>query len=121
MIKTILSWLPFGSVPEISVSDLNKKHQASEVQIVDVRTHAEWKLSRIPGAINLPISRFTQANIRALKLDKEKEIVLICLSAHRSIPAVRQIKKLGFNHAVQLQGGMKSWWKAGNATENKSS
>ena len=96
MIRNIISWLPFGSVPEISASDLNKKMQTSNLQIVDVRTSAEWKLSHISGSINLPLNNLTQANIQALKLDKKREVVLICLSAHRSIPAVRQLKKQGF-------------------------
>ena len=118
MIKNILSWIPFGSVPEVTANELHNKMQNTDVQIVDVRTSAEWKLSRICGSINLPITHFTQNNIQTLKLDKDKEVVLICLSAHRSIPAVRQLKKQGFNQAVQLQGGMKNWWQAGNPTEN---
>ena len=118
MIQNILSWLPFGSVPEITANDLNKKMQEAEVQVVDVRSSAEWKSSHISGSINLPIHRFTQDNIQALKLNREKEIVLICLSAHRSIPAVRRLKKLGFNQAMQLQGGMQKWWGAGNPTES---
>ena len=105
-------------MPEITASELNKKMQESEVQVVDVRTRAEWRLSRISGAINLPINRFSQENIQSLGLDKEKDVVLVCLSAHRSIPAVRQLKGLGFEQAKQLQGGMKQWWKSGNPTES---
>jgi len=42
--------------------------------------------------------------------DKEKPVVAICLTAHRSIPAVRVLKEMGFKDAKQLQGGMTQWW-----------
>jgi rhodanese-related sulfurtransferase len=35
-------------------------------------------------------------------------VVAICLTAHRSIPAVRLLRENGFE-ARQLQGGMLAW------------
>lgn len=106
-------WVPFGKVPEISAERLEamRADPAVRPQILDVRTGAEWRLSRIPGAINVPITEFG-ARLAALQLDKSRPIITICLSAHRSIPAVRALRKAGFRNAVQLQGGMRSWWRA---------
>ncbi|WP_425463055.1 rhodanese-like domain-containing protein [Marinobacter piscensis] len=47
--------------------------------------------------------------ISELSLDQSIPVVTICLSAHRSIPATRRLKQLGYD-AKQLQGGMKAWW-----------
>jgi rhodanese-related sulfurtransferase len=80
-------------------------------QILDVRTALEWRSGRVPGAIHVPITDFS-ARLASLELDKNRPIVAICLSAHRSIPAVRMLQKNGFGNACQLQGGMRSWWKA---------
>lgn len=106
----ITKWIPLGRVNEVTSMELIDKLGGSDVQIIDVRTTAEWKLSAIEGSINLPITSFNKSTVDALSLDKKKLTVAICLSAHRSIPAVRVLKEFGFDNAVQLKGGMKSWW-----------
>lgn len=115
--KGLFNWLPFGNVPELSSQEVLKRLEGDDAQIIDVRSETEWRSSRIKGAINLPITRFTQAHIKSLTLDPDKPVIAICLSAHRSIPAVRQLNKMGFRQVSQLQGGMRSWWKAKLPTE----
>lgn len=104
-----MKWIPFGKVPEVAPTELNNLLQTG-VQIVDVRTAEEWRHSHIRTAINLPITQFSQANIDALNLKKDVPIVTICLSAHRSIPAVRQLQSLGYTQVFQLKQGMRHWW-----------
>lgn len=105
-------WIPFGKVPEISADKLNTlRLDSSQPQILDVRTGLEWRTSRIPGAIHVPITDFS-AELAKLTLDKNRPIITICLSAHRSIPAVRMLREQGFRNACQLQGGMRAWWQA---------
>lgn len=104
----ILNWLPFGQVPEISVKQLKKTME--HVQILDVRTELEFRQSHIKGAINVPITQFNTTQITKLGLDPTRPVITICLSAHRSIPATRQLRKMNFN-ASQLQGGMREWWR----------
>ena len=103
----IWQWLPFGKVPEVNVQDLNT--QTEQVQIVDVRTRAEFEQSHIKGAQNLPITQFNNQSIIGLQLDPLKPVVTICLSAHRSIPATRKLTRMGYD-VQQLKGGMRSWW-----------
>jgi rhodanese-related sulfurtransferase len=106
-------WLPFGSVPEISPNELHAKLSGDSVPyILDVRTHREWKASRIEGAVNVPITSL-RADLKNLGLESARPVIAICLSAHRSIPAVRALREAGFVDACQLQGGMLAWWKAG--------
>jgi rhodanese-related sulfurtransferase len=50
----------------------------------------------------------------ALPLDAARPVVAICLSAHRSIPAVRLLQQGGYD-AAQLAGGMLAWRAAGLA------
>ena len=103
----ILGWLPFGKVPEVTPTQLNT--QKNEFQMIDVRTTAEFHADHIDGATNLPITHFSRKAVQTLKLDPGQPVVAICLSAHRSIPAVRLLRDLGFE-AYQLAGGMKAWW-----------
>lgn len=109
-LKTLFWWLPFGQVPEISAAELNQLIvEENPLQIVDVRTGTEWRRSRISGAVSVPIQELKH-RLAALQLDPELPIVAICLSAHRSIPAVRLLQAHGYDNAVQLQGGMMAWW-----------
>jgi len=110
-------WLPFGRVPEISPRDLYEKlTSAQPPQILDVRTHREWRASRIECSINAPITSL-RAKLMNLDLDPGRMTVAICLSAHRSIPAVRVLREAGFVDIYQLEGGMLAWWKAGLPVE----
>mgnify|MGYP000028260589 FL=1 len=110
-LKSLFWWLPFGRVPEISPFEMNQRLRAEHPpQIIDVRSHTEWRRSHIRGAVNVPIQELKR-RLPALHLDTGRPVVAICLSAHRSIPAVRLLQSRGFQHAVQLQGGMLAWWR----------
>jgi len=110
--RSRLWWLPFGRVPEISPNELHTKlGDDPPPYLLDVRTHMEWVVSRIEGAVNVPITSF-RAELKTLDLEPGRPVVAICLSAHRSIPAVRALRTAGFAGACQLQGGMLAWWKA---------
>lgn len=114
--KGFKNWFSLKKVPEMSVSELKALMETSSPQLIDVRSSVEWRNSRIKEAVNLPIHRFNEDNVDRLSLDKSTPIVLICLSAHRRIPAVRFLHSLGFSNAVQLKGGMKQWWKSKGST-----
>lgn len=103
-------WVPFGRVPEISASELHTRLTTdSPPQVLDVRTALEWKTSRISGSMNVPITQLPD-QLDRLGLDPQRPVVTICLSAHRSIPAVRLLRERGYQYVVQLAGGMKAWW-----------
>ncbi len=108
-------WWPFGRVPEIDARELHarlKKNTAP--QLVDVRTAIEWRSSRIAGAINVPVTEL-ETRLESLALDKRRPVVAVCLTGHRSIPAVRMLRARGFD-ACQLRQGMRAWWRAGLPT-----
>ena len=105
-------WLPFGRVPEVSAVDLAEQLcSAAAPQLLDVRTATEWRRSRLRGAVNVPIVEL-KSRLDQLHLDPGRPLVAICLSAHRSIPAVRLLRANGFPDAKQLAGGMLAWWRA---------
>jgi rhodanese-related sulfurtransferase len=110
-IKQLFWWVPFGRVPEINPRGLAARLAGRRPpQILDVRSALEWRRSRIAGARNVPIQELRR-RIDRLTLDPGAPVVAVCLSAHRSIPAVRLLQAKGFTQAVQLQGGMLAWWK----------
>lgn len=110
-------WLPFGRVPELPAGELQEELEGADAPfLLDVRTHTEWDRSRIPGAVSVPVSELKR-RLSELGLDHQRPVVAICLSAHRSIPAVRLLQMEGFSSVRQLGGGMLAWWKAELPTE----
>jgi rhodanese-related sulfurtransferase len=102
-------WLPFGAVREIDADELATRLDAGEaLQLVDVRTRVEHERAHIPGAVSIPITELAQ---RSGELDPARATVAICLTAHRSIPAVRLLTARGFRDVTQLRGGMRAWWR----------
>ncbi len=103
-------WRMKGEVPEVTPDQLEAMIAEGDVQILDVRTRAEWRMGRIEGAYSVPIGRL-EKYADDLELDKDRPVVAICLTAHRSIGAVRLLSRKGYD-VVQLQGGMTAWRKA---------
>lgn len=105
-------WLPFGKVPEVHPRKLaDALGSASAPQLVDVRTPAEFRRGHLPGARSVPIFELPD-RLAGLGLDRGRPVIAICLTAHRSIPAVRLLREAGFD-AAQLAGGMLAWRAAG--------
>ena len=105
-------WWPFGRVPDIAAHELHARLRGSTPpQVIDVRSTLEWRASRIAGAISVPVTELKE-RLSTLGLEQSRPVVAICLSAHRSIPAVRMLRARGID-ACQLRGGMRAWWAAG--------
>ncbi len=116
MIQRLLWWLPFGSVPEISPDELRRMLERDEpVVLLDVRTTLEFDRGHLPGARSVPVQQLS-SSLDDLQIPDSSIIVAICKTAHRSIPAVRLLRRHGFE-ARQLRGGMDAWRKIfGKAT-----
>jgi len=113
-----LWWLPLGSVPELDTAELAAKLATDDAPILlDMRTAPEFNAGHIPGAVRYTL-RDLKAALEAGSLQTDgRAPVAICLSAHRSIPAVRLLLAHGQPGARQLAGGMHAWWKAGLPVE----
>lgn len=107
-----LDWLPFGRVPEIDPRSLAERlGRPNAPVVIDVRTGAEVARGTVPGARHVPVQELA-VRLDALGLRPGCEVVAVCESAHRSIPAVRLLRERGYR-AAQLAGGMSAWRRAG--------
>ena len=101
-------WIPFGAVPEIAPEALHAALDGPAPPLVlDVRTSPEYAGGHVRGAVSVPVTEL-RARLPSLGLDPGRQVVAICLSAHRSIPAVRVLREAGLD-AAQLAGGMLAW------------
>ncbi len=112
----VRTWIPFGAVPEFAPDALHAALDGDDAPVIlDVRSEAEFRLGHIRTARHVPLVGF-EASLAALSLDPARAVVAICLSAHRSVPAVRILRARGFARAAQLRGGMIAWWRQGLPT-----
>jgi len=74
--------------------------------LVDVREDNEWAGGHIPGAVQAPLSRFTEA---AAKLPKDKAIIFYCQGGVRSKRALDMAKGFGLTAEGHLGGGISAW------------
>ena len=86
-----------------------KAIQAKNVQLVDVRTPAEFKEGFIGGAINADWQNETQFAVQVKKLDKNAPVYVYCLSGVRSGKAADWMASNGFKQIINLDGGIKAW------------
>lgn len=79
--------------------------QGNGAAMIDVRQPSEYSSGHIQGAVNIPldsISRITK------KFEKDKDVIVYCLSGARSGAAARQLKSMGYKKVHDL-GGMGRW------------
>lgn len=105
--RCIKWWKLHGEAPELSAAEVLARVERGEVQILDVRTPAEFRRGHIAGAISVPLGALEDA-ADDLPLDPNVPVVAVCLTAHRSIAAVRLLSRRGWD-IVQLRGGMRAW------------
>ena len=95
---------------EIGFDELKQAVESGTCAIVDVREPHEYAGGHIPGAFNLPLSRFSPA-----QLPKGKPLVLVCLSGARSAAALNQARNAVATEVRHYSGGMKGWRANGGA------
>lgn len=76
--------------------------------VVDVREPEEFATGHVTGAKNVPLAQFEQKLPTAVK-NKSLPLLLVCASGSRAQRAVATAKKLGYEQAQAVSGGLKSW------------
>ncbi len=74
--------------------------------LLDVRTPAEFAWFHLPGAINLPDALDKG---KMAQLPRDRQMVVICMSGHRSPLVAYTLKKEGFDRVYNLTWGMLGW------------
>lgn len=85
-----------------------KKIREEEVEVIDVRTPAEFGSGHIPNAKNINIAN-PDFEKKIGELDKEKSYFLYCRSGGRSSAACSAMKQLGFDNVFNLSGGISAY------------
>jgi rhodanese-related sulfurtransferase len=79
-------------------------------RLVDVRSAREFAQSHPKGARSLPPARIKAGEVGLAPAD---EILVICLSGHRSPRQARKLADLGYANVSNVGGGLLAWKRAG--------
>lgn len=90
----------FKSVPSISTKELESL-LSEKIQIIDVRTPAEYRARRIKSAKNVPLNYIDS-------FQEEGKVYVICQSGMRSKRAAKLLMKKGYD-VVNVRGGMSAY------------
>ena len=76
--------------------------------VVDVCEASEFATGHVTGAKNIPLGEL-EARLPGMVKNKALPVILVCASGARSGRAVAIAKKLGYEQAQSLGGGLKAW------------
>jgi thioredoxin 1 len=92
----------------VTVDEFEKKLSGGDVQLIDVRTPEEFRQGYLKGAINYNINS-AEFEDQLLKVDKNKPVMIYCLSGGRSSAAAELMAGKGFKQVYNMQGGIIKW------------
>ena len=99
---------------EIEAIALKEKLDLQQVILVDVRESGEYASEHILGSVSIPLSTFDQ---NLIENTGDKPLVICCQSGMRSSRASQKLLENGYDHVMQLKGGLSSWKAAGLKTQ----
>ncbi len=79
--------------------------------VIDVCDPAEFSAGHVGGARNVPLSQLEQRLPEVVK-NKQLPVILVCTSGGRAVRAQGIARKLGYEKAQAMAGGLKSWKEA---------
>jgi len=85
--------------------------------VVDVCEPNEFARAYILGAKNVPLAQL-EAQLPQVAKNKSAPLILVCQSGARSARATALARKMGYENAQNLSGGMKAWIAASLPVQN---
>jgi len=84
--------------------------------VLDVRDPAEFAKGRVLGSKNVPLAELAK-RAGDLQKNRSKPLIVVCQSGNRSLGAMAELRKLGFEKVFNLAGGFGAWQQAGLPVE----
>ena len=96
-----------GLTPAEAVLLINRE----KAVVIDVCEPGEFAAGHIAGARNVPLAQL-ESQLPGLVKNKATPVILVCQAGVRSGRALTLARKLGFEKAQSLAGGLKAWREA---------
>ena len=96
-----------GGAGKVSTSDAVNLINREKAVLIDVSEPAEYAAGHALGAKSVPLGSLETST--ALPKNKSLPLVVVCATGTRAGRAVGTLKKLGFENARALAGGLEAW------------
>ncbi|TFZ03178.1 rhodanese-like domain-containing protein [Ramlibacter henchirensis] len=100
-----------GAAGGLSTSNAVQLINREKAVVVDVSETEEFAAGHIGGARNIPLNQLEQRLPEVVK-NKALPVLLVCPNGMRANRALGVAKKLGYEKAQVLAGGLKAWKEA---------
>lgn len=108
--------------PQIKETDVATVAQrlinGEKLLLIDVREDHEWQASRIPNSIHLGRG-IIERDIATIISDKNQEIILYCGGGFRSALSAYNLKQMGYQNVISMDGGIRGWKEANLPLDTK--
>ena len=94
--------------PQNAVQRINRE----KAVVIDVREPAEFAAGHITNAKNVPLAQFEE-RLPQVVTNQALPVILVCATSPRAVRAQVLARKLGYDQAEALAGGLQAWRAAG--------
>ncbi|MGA8741605.1 MAG: rhodanese-like domain-containing protein [Terracidiphilus sp.] len=107
--------IDLASIPVQRTEDIRSSGQSdSTLQLIDVRSRAEWLKGNLPGALSLPLLDI-DSNMRTI--DPSKQSLIYCHEGLRATTAASILLRKSSAHIGILIDGIEGWLSSGRPLE----
>jgi rhodanese-related sulfurtransferase len=103
-----------GTATAVHVSSIDAKQAFARskrgAKLIDVRSPGEFRSGHPKGAISVPPGLIKKDETG---LGRDDDVLVICLSGHRSPRQARKLAEMGFTRVTNVDGGLMAWKRAG--------
>ncbi len=108
------------TIAKMKPDEFEKAIAANNMQVLDVRTAAEFNTGHIKSSLQADWTKQEQFLDRIQYVDKDKPVYIYCLVGGRSAAAAEWMRNNGFKTVVELLGGINAWKAAAKPLEGNS-
>jgi len=103
-----LMWPVLSQGKGLNVAEAVLLMNRDKAVVIDVCEAGEYAAGHISGARNVPLSQL-EAQLPQVVKSKTTPVILVCQAGVRSGRALGVARKLGYENAQSLAGGLKAW------------
>jgi rhodanese-related sulfurtransferase len=114
----LLAWpmIKGGAGGGVSTAEAVRLMNREKAVVIDVCEPAEFAAGHVGGARSVPLG--TLDGSKDLPSNKALPLIVVCASGVRSQRAAATLRKLGYEKAQSLNGGLKAWREANLPVES---
>lgn len=102
------------SVKLISPKECHQRTLAGTMlEMIDVRTPAEFEQAHITGAVSIPLDKLNPAAIASRRNGSAEPLYMICQAGARADKACQMLMAAGITEVYSIDGGTEAWTKLG--------